>query len=129
MIRHFAAILLVALAGLLTACGESTAPTSRDIPGTYHISGINGQRLPYAVDDSLTIVSSSMTLGADDSYRETISYDRLGVKSSQTFAGIYSSDGRLVIIQAEGFSFNLAVSDKTTLVENDANGLIVYKKE
>ena len=124
----FILVLFVAIIPLY-ACGESTAPTSKDVPGSYHIVALNGKLLPAIVNDSLTIVSSSMVLGSDDSYNETITYSRFGVQSQQTFGGIYSSDGRIVVIEAHGFTFHLYVQDKSTLIENDANGIVIYRKE
>lgn len=123
-------IFIVLLSALFSwNCGESTAPTPRDSIGTYDLVSFKGKALPVLLDDTLSLVSSVMVLGSDDSYRETITYSSAGVQTIRNFDGVFSSDGRLVLVQfSTGGGFQLEVADKRYLTENDANGIIVYRK-
>lgn len=117
-------------AGLATwSCGDATSPTSKDVVGRYEIVSVNGSSLPFDGGDGLTLVSSVMVLGSDGSYNETISYVAEGKSIVRKYSGIFSTDGRRVVIETStGQGFNLDVPNKTTLVENDENGIVVYFK-
>ena len=123
-------VLVALLSGISAwSCGESTAPTSRDVIGRYEIVTVNAKSLPLRLSDTLSLVSSSMDLLPDNSYRETITYDRTGREIVYNYSGVFVSDGSLVVVETStGQGFNLSVANKRTLIENDENGLVVYVK-
>lgn len=127
--RNIIAITALSFVSFLTACGHSTAPKPRDIVGTFAVVSYDGKPLPSVVADSLKLISSVMTLNSDNVYSESVTYDHSGTIVVTKFAGIFSTDGRLLIVKlTNGASFFLDVNSRDILVENDQNGIIVYER-
>lgn len=129
--RHNLSLFLALLSCVLTwSCGEFTGPTQRDIPGLYDMETYAGEALPHAISDSVVVVASTMILGGDGSYTETITYRAGTVEFFRFYNGRYSySFNQVAVTFNDGGGFLLEVADKRTLTENDANGIIVYAKQ
>jgi hypothetical protein len=125
--------LALVLAALVLGCGRGPAsPNAQNLVGQYVISSVDGKPLPFAMQDSSSLVSSTMSLRADDSYQEVMTLEKGGETTDRTFTGIYASDGRLVVfrISTGGPAYSMDVVDGgSTLVENDENGVIVYVRK
>ena len=68
-------IVLVALAVIMAGCSslDATSP-SGSVDGTYSLTRINGQTLPYTFSNGLTLLSDDLTLFRDGTYTDVSRY-------------------------------------------------------
>jgi hypothetical protein len=94
-----ATLAALALVFSVAACSDLTGPGS--LTGTYDLRSVNGQGLPYTVDQSalyrLDLAGSSLTLHRDGTYTTTFLW-RETIRGSTTtdtehFEGTYSRSG------------------------------------
>ncbi len=139
--RTFARLAFAALAFPLAACGgggdSPTGPTTASVVGTWNLQSINGQALPYVLQqtgaDKLevtreTFTFSSTTFTQTTDYRLTQS-GRV-TTDSEADAGRYTINGNAVTVtfNSDGSSVTGTVSGNTITAAADGVAL-VYRRQ
>ena len=131
---------LLALAFTLAACGrDSTGPTpsTARIPGTYNLTMVDGQVLPFLALDvgayQVRVVSGALTLRSDGSYSYTIGHrtdDSGNIRTgTDTDVGLWNITGdsiRLASTQTV-FSHSGVVSGDAITLQSTTRVLVLKK--
>lgn len=123
--RRFAiAALALALGGCL---GEVTAPSAADVSGTWVITNVNDQPLPYTFPNATTLTSGAMVLQVNGAYTSLEHYSN-GVDYTED--GAYTIFGRdLVFTDAvRGQQFG-ASWDAGTITKSAGAYRFTYRKQ
>ncbi|MEO8562435.1 MAG: hypothetical protein ABI601_10195 [bacterium] len=109
-------IALVALAVLMVGCSslDATSPFG-SVDGTYSLTRLNGQTLPYTFSNGLTLLSDDLTLYRDGTYMDI---SRYSTGNSRTEQGYYTNNGGSLYFQpnSSGAAYQGSVSG-TVLTE------------
>jgi hypothetical protein len=131
----------LALAALILAAscgGDSTAPTTVSVAGTWNLQTINGTALPYVLEqtgaDKTEITSDVFNVASTGSFTQTttVRFTQNGAVTTQSVAdaGSYTVSGTAV-----NFTFNSDGSTGTgslsgnTLTVTSSGFAFVYKKQ
>lgn len=110
--RHAAVLAFAAALATLAACGSDKKGTTgpKDVTGTYALTTIDGQSLPYTVpnnpDNDIVIQSGTVTLNSDHSYSIGGTGTSDGGSPQQVIAdaGTYSLSGSTVTFTSTAHS-------------------------
>lgn len=100
-------LILTAAVLLLLGCSDSTGPKAPSIAGTYTLTKIDGEPLPYEIIGT-EILSGTVSFRADGTYTATTRsrYEDWDtgewVTESETEAGTYEVDGSRYTIDVDG---------------------------
>ena len=115
----------LALILVLGACTDSTGSNSTDHVGVYTMTTINGDALPATLSsngaDSVEVTAGTVTLNADRTFSETVSYriTKAGAETTEQelVVGLYSrsrnhfnlngSDGSLLAADLDGTALTM----------------------
>jgi lipocalin-like protein len=123
--RRFA---IAALALLLTGClNEPTAPSTSVLAGTWNITSVNNQPLPFTFSNGTTLTSGQMTLQANGAYQSLEHYSN-GVDYTEDGAyTIYGTD--LLFADAiSGLQYG-AHWDAQSITKSAGSYSIAYRKQ
>lgn len=122
VVRPIVALAFAAAVATLAACGSDnnngTGPT--DVTGTYSVSTIDGNSLPYTVpnnpDHTIVVQSGTVTLGSDHSYTIGGSGTSDGGATQQVLAdaGTYSVSGSTVTFTSTTHSGGIYTATATS---------------
>jgi hypothetical protein len=129
---------LVCLTLFVAACGgDSTAPGTTTIAGSYALQTINGSPLPYAVvqvgADKVEVLNETVTLSEGGTFTQqgSVRLTENGVVSTQSYsdAGTYTRNGTAIsfFFNSDGSSGTGTVSGNTITVAFSGFSL-VYRK-
>ena len=124
-------LLILLLLGLwLPACSQASGPS--DPTGTYRLVNIDGNALPYAPPHeggAPQVVSSTLTLNADGTFRMSMSYATTpGNSISRDFSGTYTREGAVLTMLWKGAGKTTATFQGNTLTLNNEGILFAYQK-
>jgi lipocalin-like protein len=139
-VRTCSAFAALILSVALTACGNDspTQPTSASVVGTWNLQTIDGNGLPYVVDqvgsDTVAITGDVLKVSANGTFSQ-MTYFRVTENGQVTTdsipdAGSYALNGTAVTFtfDSDGSTSTASLSGKTLTVA--AVGLaLVYKKQ
>ena len=133
------AMAVVAVLGLLTACGSdsSTQPTSNTIAGSWALQTVNGSTLPFTYSqqgaNKAEVLSDVATVDAHGAYTQ-ITQVRLTINGQVTTqslsdAGTYTLNGTALTLKSnDGSSVTASLSGSTFTLVIDGVAYI-YKKQ
>ena len=124
-------LLILLLLGLwLPACNQASGPS--DPTGAYRLVNIDGNALPYAPPHeggAPQVVSSTLTLNADGTFRMSMSYATTpGNSISRDFSGTYTREGAVLTMLWKGAGKTAATCEGNTLTLNNEGILFAYQK-
>ena len=124
-------LLVLLFLGLwLSACNQA-AGTS-ELTGTYSLVTIDGHALPYIPSHeggAPQVVSSTLTLNADGTFRMSMSYGAPSGKTvSRDFSGTYTQEGNVLNMLWKGAGKTTATFEGSTLTLNNEGILFAYRK-
>jgi hypothetical protein len=123
---------LIALLSLLAACDDGLGPDSSEV-GSYELVSVNGNALPTAFF-SVEVVSASVTLDADGSYRTRSTVrgkDSLGATVTQTESetGTYTRTGNVVRLTSAQGHVTVGTYNGRTITIEEQSVVMVYRRQ
>ena len=124
-----------ALATLAACASDSTNPNNDAVEGVYSLRTVNGQPLPYTVQQNgttIVLTSDVLTVSEDGSWNETIAY-RLTQNSQTTNeadadAGSWSRSGSVISFNSNSVGPFSGTYAKGTVTFDDPGFVAVFKR-
>lgn len=134
MKRLLVLALSLALGLTATACSDSTGPGD-SIAGTYTLQSINGQPLPFLVDNSgnpnSEVVLAQVNLDASGNYSSLTRYrdtypNQQPILVDETFTGFWTLSGSQITLTEPGFAPTYGTISNNRITISDFGFTLVY---